>query len=356
MLVNEITSILLKSAETGLKMQARDGSMPAGHNGPYNDPETPVRNTAHWAMIFIKAFQITKKGIFLISARKCLKYLKKRISKKNIVFECRDKIGKDRTNGLIGQAWALEPFAAIQSIDQDKELIEIAISVINAHFFDYRKGLWKISNLAGDSERYDNTFNHQLWFASVASYFKDHSSEIASKTEIFMSKLHKNLWLRSNGRIRQTLYTDFRESYLKPLVKNVIRKREQYYMKLKEVGYHAFNTHAFVILNLNYPDHKFWCSQKFRNLLNYMLTSEYQELIFKSRYGFPYNSPAYEVLSTKKHFDDLFPINEEFVRELWDYQIVSSWDEKNLLMSEGTFDRETNCARVYECGLCLYPH
>ena len=50
----------------------------------------------------------------------------------------------------MGQAWALEPFAAIQSIDQDEELIEIAISVINAHFFDSRKGLWKISNLAGD--------------------------------------------------------------------------------------------------------------------------------------------------------------------------------------------------------------
>ena len=43
--------LIVKSADKGKELQAGDGSMPAGHNGPHNDPETPVRNTAHWINI-----------------------------------------------------------------------------------------------------------------------------------------------------------------------------------------------------------------------------------------------------------------------------------------------------------------
>ena len=36
---------LIKSAKKALSLQQNDGSMLAGHNGSYFDPETPVRNT-----------------------------------------------------------------------------------------------------------------------------------------------------------------------------------------------------------------------------------------------------------------------------------------------------------------------
>ena len=50
--------ILVKSALAGIALMQDDGSMPNGHNGPYGDPETPVRNTAHWSITFAKAYEI----------------------------------------------------------------------------------------------------------------------------------------------------------------------------------------------------------------------------------------------------------------------------------------------------------
>ena len=38
--------LIVRTAEVGVALQAEDGSFPAGHNGPYRDPETPARTTA----------------------------------------------------------------------------------------------------------------------------------------------------------------------------------------------------------------------------------------------------------------------------------------------------------------------
>ncbi len=45
-------ALLLESARAALSRQRADGSLPPGHNGPYADRETPVRNTAHWLVSF----------------------------------------------------------------------------------------------------------------------------------------------------------------------------------------------------------------------------------------------------------------------------------------------------------------
>ena len=62
------TSILSSSIE----LQANDGHMPAGHNGPYRDPETPVRNTSHYLISFIRAWELTLDERFKAAANKCL--------------------------------------------------------------------------------------------------------------------------------------------------------------------------------------------------------------------------------------------------------------------------------------------
>ena len=53
--LNNVQTIFLDSCKRALKLQNPKGEMPAGHNGPYQDPETPIRNTAHWIVSFAKA-------------------------------------------------------------------------------------------------------------------------------------------------------------------------------------------------------------------------------------------------------------------------------------------------------------
>ena len=72
------------------------GSMPAGHNGPYHDPETPVRNTAHWLITYLKAFELSGESRFKIAAEKCVQYLTDDGSpRKNHTYLMRHKEGKD---------------------------------------------------------------------------------------------------------------------------------------------------------------------------------------------------------------------------------------------------------------------
>lgn len=39
--------LIAKTGRKGISLLNERGAAPAGHNGPYNDPETPLRNTPH---------------------------------------------------------------------------------------------------------------------------------------------------------------------------------------------------------------------------------------------------------------------------------------------------------------------
>ena len=81
--------------------------MPMGHNGPRFDIDTPLRNTAHWAITFLRSFQLSKDDIFINAARKSLEYISSHSRRSNGAFFCRNSIMKDKSNGLIGQAWVI---------------------------------------------------------------------------------------------------------------------------------------------------------------------------------------------------------------------------------------------------------
>ena len=344
--------IILSSSEYGSAYLNDNLCMPAGHNGPYNDQETPVRNNAHWAMIFIKGFEISGRDKYLVSAKKCLDYLKTKITDKSPVFFCRDKAGKDHTNGLIGQAWAIEPFMAIQKFSNEKDLLEIGVGIIKQHFFDSKKGLWKVCDQYGNPTRFDYTFNHQLWFASIASYYKEYDVEIDSMINQFINHIEDNIVVRKNGRIGQSIYINTLDSIIKPNIKKILRRDETHYMKLKEVGYHAFNTYAFAMLHSNYSQHEYWESKNFNAILSYLNSSEYQSEIYESKYGFPYNPPGIEVLASSLYFSNYVEIDKNFTMKIWEHQLDLSWNIKDGLMSNGSFDKHTNEARAYECNMC----
>ena len=56
-----LSDIILQSCEAALQLQSEDGSFPPGCNGPYHDPETPVRMDSFDANQ--KAMRAVKKDI-----------------------------------------------------------------------------------------------------------------------------------------------------------------------------------------------------------------------------------------------------------------------------------------------------
>ena len=172
-----LNKMILKIAENNSKLQNEDGSFPPGHNGPYHDTETPVRNSGHWLITFSKCYKLTNKSKYKDKVYQLAEYLTTEDARPNgYSFYHRNKKGKDKCNGLIGQAWTFEALTEATKILKDNKYALLAEDIFFQHTFNEECGLWNRLEIDGKILPIDRTFNHQLWFAACASLIKSQKS------------------------------------------------------------------------------------------------------------------------------------------------------------------------------------
>lgn len=357
--MNQLYEIILQSANSTLSLlNTKTGSMPAGHNGSYYDPETPVRNTSHWLITFLKAYEISADNKFLEAARKNIEYLLSSEARPmKATFWHRKNPKKDSCNGLIGQAWTIEALVTAGVQLEMPELIKLAEEVFLLHPFDQKIGLWQCVSVDGTYLDFDYTFNHQLWFAAAGGLLASQTKgEVESKISYFMEQLEQNFEIHSSGLIRHFVALKlfpwrikFYRKITEPLFNNLKRieklAKSRHYLKQKEIGYHSFNLYAFGLLKQQYPDNSFWNSSKFKKALNYVQTQQYRHNVRDSKYGYPYNPPGIETAFALEVFDrDRTIEQEEWLFE----QFERSYDFEQHMMNKNTEDPATYAARVYE--------
>ncbi len=323
--------------------------MPPGHNGPYRDPETPVRNTAHWAITFLKAFEITREKKFEVAASNCQKYLMHTKARPmGATFWHRRNPEKDFSNGLVGQAWTIEALLQLGKHFSTQEPIDVAVSTFKLHPFVDRFALWRRVNVDGSYYDFDKTFNHQLWFAASGAlvYEATGNKYIGDLIHTFLTRLPDNFFTYPSGLIRHKSSKFLAKTPLHRL-KNFYQIRGGgTYLKMKAEGYHSFNLYAFALLKTVFPDHNFWGHPRIRKALEYATTSNHRQKVAESKYGYPYNPPGFEVAYAMQVFG------------LLDDKEISSWVSEqirrcynfdtNLMSGGGTADENTAIARIYE--------
>jgi len=343
-----------------------------GQNGPYNDPETAVRNYGHWLITFSKCFELTGEQIYLKKIKELAEYLISDDARPHgFSFHHRSKEGKDRCNGLIGQAWTLEALICASSILGDTRYAELGEEVFFQHKFNAEFGLWNRLETDGGLLSIDDTFNHQLWFASCAALLNTpRGEEVRERIFRFMNCLLENLSVLDNGLIyhpieRRLNQNDSRLS-IKSKLRNVVesllpislkRKGQSRHnnnelrekMIYKSVGYHQFNMYAFAILKETLPDHSFWLSPEFGRLVDYLLSNEFKNEVSDNIYGYPYNPPGFEVpfalsVLTSYSEDELVGISSWWVNE----QLKRCYNPETKMMDRNTEDYRTHTARIYE--------
>ncbi|MBE9076327.1 agl cluster protein AglQ [Romeria aff. gracilis LEGE 07310] len=348
--MTKLYDILIRSATAALQLQNQEtGSMPAGHNGPYFDIETPVRNTSHWLITFLHAYSFSRKKSFLAAAERAITYLCSRDARPvGATFWHRKNSAKDTCNGLMGQAWTIEALveAAIQL--ERPELIKLAEEVFLLHPFDDNLGLWQRVSVDGTYLDFDYTFNHQLWFAAAGSMLSKHAkSEVGAQIKRYMSIVPFSLEAHSSGLIRHNNSWN-RFKITTRIIKRLKLRRSAKmvkYLTHKEIGYHSFNLYAFSLIRSCYPNHPFWDSRKFRRVLQYMTSNNYKEEIENNEYGYPYNPPGFEVAFAMSQFVP----NSTKEQEYWvSRQLQRCYDFKKDLMCLMTKDHMTGSARIYE--------
>ncbi len=365
-----LSDFLISIADKALSEPRR--FLQPGHNGPYNDSETPVRNYGHWLITFSKCFEFTGKQIYLDKIRELAEYLISEKSRPNgFSFHHRSIEGKDKCNGLVGQAWTFEALAYASSILVDPKYAEVAEGVFFQHHFNDGYGLWNRLEIEGDILSVDNTFNHQLWFASCAALLNTpRREEILGKVIRFMECLPQNLSVLDSGLIYHPIERNINQndsalptkSKLRDIVKSLLSlssklkgqsryNNKEFKEKIihKSVGYHQFNMYAFAALRESLPNHPFWESSEIKKSVNFLLSDEYRDGLSNNVYGFPYNPPGFEVPYALSVLGNL-KINELVeISSLWvNEQFKRCYNTETRMMEKNTEDPLTHTARIYE--------
>ncbi|MBE9061260.1 agl cluster protein AglQ [cf. Phormidesmis sp. LEGE 11477] len=333
--------------------------MPPGHNGSYHDLETPVRNTAHWLITFLKAYDISGKQSFLDAAHKAADYLSSSDARPmDATFWHRKNPEKDTCNGLMGQAWTIEALTiAAEALDRP-ELLTLSEQVFLLHPHNSKTGLWQSVSVDGTYLDFDYTFNHQLWFAAAGGLLAKHAlaDDINLSVQCFLDHLDSNFRVHSSGLIRHIVSFQLfptRRRVEKAAskvwkIRNIkkLSKRNKY-LEQKEIGYHSFNLYAFSLLRRAYPTHSFWKNKQFLSSLDYVRSEDYSKHVRASKYGYPYNPPGFEipfVLETFFADEESYDLRSQWVSE----QLSQCYDFDSNLMTNNTADKHTHAARIYE--------
>ncbi|MCS5488965.1 hypothetical protein [Algoriphagus limi] len=342
--------LLVTSSWSALSKQNPDGSFQPGHNGPYKDPETPVRNTSHWLISFLKSHELSGEKKFKEAAEKCLGYLMSEEARPmNATFWHRKNPKKDFSNGLMGQAWTIEALEYAFRFFGDERIFSLAKDVFRLHPYKSRERAWEIVNVDGSIKGFDKTFNHQLWFAASGTLLAKHGdAEISDQTNDFLGALDDLMKVYPDGVImhhpRGYQKVGKKARLLASYKEFRIPKIQKQYNYLKSVGYHGFNLYALGLIHNVHPELPFFNSSLFKSMVKVIGTDSFKSNLSKSPYSYNYNPPGFELGFALQKFGE-YSNAEYFLVE--DYKRSYSIEKKQWGL-KNQVDPETASARVYE--------
>lgn len=362
--------LVARACETALRSQRADGSFQPGHNGPYHDPETPVRNTSHWLIIVSHLSKASGAKRLLNAAYGAAEFLASSKARPlGYSYHHRDEPGKDRCNGLIGQAWTIEALAEAGTLLGEPALLELAEKAFLQHPFRHELALWDRIEVDGRNLGPDMTLNHQLWFAAAGAMLGDvGESSIKVPIRRFLDRLPELMVVFPDGFIKHRVVSPYPRASISragnPL--SVVRqtlgaakrlilrtppsgKTQRFTEDERRVGYQSFNLYAFALLKRWLPGHELWHSAELERATSAVLGGAYRDALEKNVFGYGYNVPGFEVpvalteLSTLKGRELLeqcrWWVNEQFRRTM---------DWSTCTLSRNTQDPQTLTARIYE--------
>lgn len=264
-------------------------------------------------------------------------------------FYCRKNKEKDFCNGVMGQAWAIESLLYAYSVFKNDEIYSLAEDVFLQHDFDWERSIWYRLSVDGSRLSFDNTFNHQLWFAAIGSLFTK-SENITKMCDVFFENIGSKPELYSNGVLyhNTSIYRLCNEKkgircLIDYLIHKMFIKKNKKKLYSKSVGYHGFNLYAYELLKFRYGNHDFYSSKVYKKLVSVILEEEFNKDLIKSDYGYPYNPPGFEfAFSLMSNGYDIDLVNNVLNVH---FNITKDDEYYNSAVSK---DKLTSEARLYE--------
>ncbi|WEG13391.1 hypothetical protein PU629_03210 [Pullulanibacillus sp. KACC 23026] len=349
-------SKIKKIADNRIEEFSRIGHAIEGCNGPYNNNDTPIRNSAHWIVVYGFLYENYKEKKYLEVLAILAEYLVKNDNFGDSgAIICRKDKNCDDTNGLIGQAWAIEGLITAYKILREKAYYEKAVSIFFTQEFDEKICLWRIVEGNGNNTGLDWVYNHQLWFAAAGSLIIDvmFNEKIDTRIRAFLGNYRVTFGVQPSGLIYHLInnknkFVNNAKFGLKMLLTDLCLTKKYKELAYLEKGYHLFNLFGFALLYNKYKNADIFKSLKFKRSLKYGVSlinelGENEENF--NKYSYAYNSPAFEYpfISRVFHKDD-----ELVYEKLLKIHDHITFSDTTLLYDRNNHDPETLTARMYE--------
>jgi len=370
----DINKIILGLVDKYIVELNENGFITGGHNGPYYDKDTNVRNTAHYAIIFSYIYKLIGEEKYYHAVKKCGDYL---VSNEAIPYDsnfyCRQTSKKDMCNGTIGAAWAIEGLVEAYKVIKDDVYLKTAQDVFELFPYDTARNAWVIVDTDGSKKTIDMTFNHQLWLAAAGVQILSvcQNNNIKKKCNAFFNNIEKMFKTYPNGLVKHSMYIG---SSAKDSLINTARRcryllrriKTAQSMKYKENGYHLFNIYAFAIVREKGWEIPLFKTKKFSKALDYCFSEELYEWLENRSihydinrmtkvknniiniYGYPYNAPGFELSYIYKVFKKSLQNHDTLVNDVIKKQIKLTYNIEAQSFNKNCEDSRTLDARIYE--------
>ena len=359
---------LIKVAEKNYKPFLEQGYATAGHNGPHGHLDTPVRNTAHYLIIYSYLFKETGDEKYQRICERFVDYLCQMQSKSQSgAIQCMVSDRFDHLNGLIGQGWVIEGLLYYFEIFGDTRSMDVAKKIYCAQKYDSVSHLWHRIELDGTDIGIDPTYNHQVWFAACSCKLAvyDKTLNVDETIRDFLTAgASRDFRVYSDGMLCHYVNVPdkiMRKIKLKGLIKFCLtpfkavspKKFDYRYM---EYAYHIFDLYGFCILKEWYEELPIFSSEKYKKAVAFAKNIDYINRrcgVFDAMekgdmfnvFSYSYNTPTFEYpyisvvcgFENKTLYDDLYEIQRKLM-----------YNKQTEMFTRNNPDIDTWNARTYE--------
>ncbi|MBU1314575.1 MAG: hypothetical protein KJ947_02845 [Alphaproteobacteria bacterium] len=362
----QFKEIYLECIERFCEEHDRTGVVVAGSNGPHQEAETPLRNTAHWIVALCGAYDLLPEERYKSKAVELGDQLCSPTFRPfGASFHARQANGVDRCNGLIGQAWAIEALGGLARLTGLRHYQETGVELALRHKFSEKWAVWHSLDIDGRILNIDNVFNHQLWFAATTSMVNSGlSEELDRRVAAFTTALSVNLKTEENGLVRHHVdrLLSSPEVRLAGLLKHLrdgtlirriwnIRSTDKQKPTPDEyrIGYHSFNAYGFALLKRTTRDHEFWSGPAIAKITELLQSPAFIQRLDNNIFSYPYNPPGFEVPVALETLSEKSNAELTAIATCWiTRQLRFSYDATQRSMSRNCIDPKTQAARIYE--------
>ena len=322
--------------------------MPAGHNGPWKDEESPLRNTGNWLQVFGRAYELTGNRRLKGAVEAAARYMLDPVHRPGgTVFLHRVRAGKPDGNGLIGQAWTVLGLLEAFRLLGWEELRSAAEKVIVSHPFDPLLALWSSQALTGQPLGVNITLNQQIWFAVSCEALPGTGDDVPARVSAFLSKLPRYLQTLRGGLLTH-LISPWRLSRRFPSgMRSSLRARVsgRFRPLALAVGYQSFALQGLAALHLSRPDEPIWTSRALLSALAFAASEAFRQRLAENRLAYGYNPTGLEMACSVLN---LGPSSGWTAEEWLEEQFRRTFDFDAWQMSRNTDDPPTLAGRLCE--------